>query len=200
MLLYVKKHMPNIPIVIGTTGLSKIHIDLMENCSYFTPIFHAPNMSFVVSLINTLLALVAKILPSQEFDTEISEVHHKLKKDAPSGTALMFGKTIAEVRGDNFLDVANFIRYGIIDQRKTGEIGFSVQRCGRVIGKHKVSFVGNHENISIIHEAHSKEIYAVGAIHAAEWTYKQKPGLYDMRDLTKDAVLPIIKEMCEDLE
>jgi 4-hydroxy-tetrahydrodipicolinate reductase len=127
----------------------------------------------------------------EDFDVEIFESHHRMKKDAPSGTALMLGRTVARARNREFDDVANFVRYGIIEQRKRGEIGFSVQRSGTVVGTHEVAFVGGHESIKVRHESHSKEIFAKGAVKAAQWLVKQNNGLYSMDDLMRDTVSPL---------
>lgn len=197
MLEYIVKHEANVPVVIGTTGLSKMHLDLMESCSRFTQVFYAPNMSFLVSIMNMMVYSLSKLL-GDDFDVEILDIHHKLKKDAPSGTALMLGKTVANARKQNFADVANFVRYGIIEQRRKGEIGFAVQRCGKVIGTHEVKFMGEYEDIEITHCAHSKEIFAKGAVKAAYWIGKQRPGLYNMNDFTKDMIVPAVKALYKD--
>ncbi len=197
MLEYIMKNEKNIPVVIGTTGLSKMHLDLMENCSKFTQIFYAPNMSVLVSIMNMMVYSLSKLL-GDDFDVEIFDIHHKLKKDAPSGTALMFGKTVAKARKQNFADIANFVRYGIIEQRQKGEIGFSVQRCGKVIGTHEVKFMGEYEDVAMTHCAHSKEIFAKGAVKVAYWIGEQPPGLYNMNDFTKDMILPAVKTLYKD--
>ena len=197
MLRYAIENSEQVPLVIGTTGLSKLHIDLMKEYSLDTPVFYAPNMSFLIAILNMAVYAMAKLL-DEDFDVEILDIHHKLKKDAPSGTALMFGKTIAKARGREFTDVANFVRYGIIEQRRRGEIGFAVQRCSNVIGTHEVSFMGEFENIKIKHEAHSKEIFAKGAVQAARWILKQPKGLYTMNDFTKDMMVPMIKSLYKD--
>ncbi len=197
MLRYVLENSERTPLVIGTTGLSTFHIDLMKKCSAFTQVFYAPNMSFLVSIINMTVYSLASLL-GEDFDAEILDVHHKFKKDAPSGTALMLGKTIANARHRNFSDVANFVRYGVIEQRRKGEIGFSVQRCGNVIGTHEIKFLGEHEDIAITHVAHSKEIFAKGAVKAAQWIQKQRAGLYNMNDFTKDLIVPVVKDLYKD--
>lgn len=197
MLRYAIASNKHIPIVIGTTGLSKMHIALMKDCARCVPVFTAPNMSFLISIINMAVYAMAKLL-DEDYDVEIQDIHHKLKKDAPSGTALMLGRTIAKARGRSFDEVSNFVRYGIIEQRRRGEIGFSVQRCGNVIGTHEISFMGEFENIKITHEAHSKEIFARGAVQAAKWILKQPNGLYTMNDFTKDLMVPMVKSLYKD--
>ena len=194
MLLYAKEHHRNTPLVIGTTGLSRMHTELMHDCSKNAPVFYSPNMSFLISISNMMIYAIAKLL-GEDFDAEILDVHHKLKQDAPSGTALMLGKTIASARGREFTDVANFIRYGIIEQRRRGEIGFAVQRCGNVVGTHEVSFMGEYENLRIKHESHSKEIFAKGAVKATRWLISQNNGFYTMNDFTKDLIVPIVKDL-----
>lgn len=197
MLNYVNNKRILVPIVIGTTGLSDKCMDLMEHCSKFNPIFYSPNMSFLISLVNMMLYATAKILEGS-YDVEIFESHHRLKKDAPSGTAIMFGRTIARARGHRFEDMARFTRYGICPLRQDGEIGFSVQRCGSTVGKHEISFVGKYETFKIKHTAHSKEIFAKGAVKAAKWLLQQKPGFYTMNDFTKNVVTPMAKSLYKD--
>ncbi len=197
MLRYVIENTKDVPLIIGTTGLSKMHIELMKKCASIVPVFSAPNMSFLIAIINMAVYAMAKLL-DEDYDVEILDVHHKLKKDAPSGTARMFGKTVAKARGRKFDEVANFVRYGIIEQRKRGEIGFAVQRCSNVIGSHEVSFMGEFENIKIKHEAHSKEIFAKGAVQAAKWILTQPKGFYTMNDFTKDLMVPMVKSLYKD--
>ena len=192
MLKYSLENKVPVPLVIGTTGLSEMHKRMMKECAAFVPVFYSTNMSFLISLLNMVIYATAKLL-GEDFDVEILDIHHKLKKDAPSGTALMFGRTVAKARGREFDDVANFVRYGIIEQRKKGEIGFAVQRCSNVIGTHEVSFMGDYENIKIKHEAHSKEIFAKGAVKAAKWILNQSNGFYTMNDFTKDLMIPAVK-------
>lgn len=197
MLRYAIESEANIPMVIGTTGLSKMHKALVRDCARNVPVFFAANMSFLVALVNMTVYAMAKLL-DEDYDVEILDVHHKLKKDAPSGTALMLGKTVAKARGRNFDEIANFVRYGIIEQRRRGEIGYAVQRCSNVIGTHEISFMGEFENIKIKHEAHSKEIFAKGAVQAAKWILKQTNGVYTMNDFTKDLMTPMVKSLYKD--
>jgi 4-hydroxy-tetrahydrodipicolinate reductase len=197
MLRYVRDNQLGIPIVIGTTGLSQAHLDLIEECSKSAPIFFTSNMSSLVSMLNIVVYVMAKLL-GENHDVEILEIHHRLKKDAPSGTALMLGKTIAKARNREFMDIANFIRYGIIEQRKSGEIGFSVQRCSNVVGTHEISFMNELESIKIRHEAHSKEVFAKGAIRAVKWIIGRSNGIYTMDDLIKETVTSTLKSIYEE--
>jgi 4-hydroxy-tetrahydrodipicolinate reductase len=194
MLTYSKNNKIKTPIVVGTTGLSDFHIKMIKTCSAYAPIFCSPNMSFGVAIMNMVVFALAKLL-DPKYDVEVFDKHHRLKKDAPSGTALMLGKTVAKARGKNFADVANFVRYGIINAKKEGEIGFAVQRCGCLKGIHEVSFVGEKESVSVVHQAYSKEIFAQGAIDAARWLQKQGPGMYDMNDFTKSATVSVVRDL-----
>jgi 4-hydroxy-tetrahydrodipicolinate reductase len=196
MLIYARENQEKVPIIVGTTGLSKMHEGLMQECSEITPVFRSPNMSVVVSVLNITVYILSQYL-GDGFDAEIFEKHHRFKKDAPSGTALMLGKTIAKARGHDFLDMANFARYGVISPRRHGEIGFSVQRCGKIVGKHSVSFTGENEDVVVSHSAQSRKIFAEGAIKVASWLQPQPPGLYSMNDYMKATILPIVKNMCK---
>jgi 4-hydroxy-tetrahydrodipicolinate reductase len=197
MLKYAVSNKTSTPLVIGTTGLSKMYSALMEECALTAPVFYSPNMSFLVAILNTVLYTLAKLL-NEDFDVEILDSHHRLKKDAPSGTALMFGNVIAKARNREFDNVANFVRHGIIEPRAKGEIGFSVQRSGSVVGTHEVSFMGDSENIKIKHEALSKEVFAKGAVQVAKWLVKQKNGFYTMNDFIKDLMVPVTKSLYTD--
>ena len=197
MLSYVLQTKSKIPLVIGTTSLSQKCFEEMQNCSNFAPIFYSPNMSFLISIVNMTVYAIAKLL-DESYDAEILDIHHRLKKDAPSGTALMLGHSIAQARAQNFEDIATFFRYGIIAQRRIGEIGFSSQRGGQTVGEHIVSFTSDQESIKIHHIAHNKEIFAKGAIKAINWITNQKAGLYTMNDFTKDSIIPIVKALYND--
>lgn len=197
MLEYSLRNDIPIPIIIGTTGLSEDCIDLMKNCSRFAPVFYSPNMSFLISIVNMAVYAIGKLL-DETFDVEITESHHRLKKDAPSGTALMLGDSIAKSRGVQLNDVAVFSRHGIVQQRKVGDIGFSVRRGGKVVGEHEVNFIGDFEKISVSHNAYSKEIFAKSAIKTVKWIIAQPPGLYTMNDFTRDMIIPVVKDLYKD--
>ncbi len=194
MLEYSLQSKKDVPIIIGTTGLSDKCIDLIKANSENVPLFFAPNMSFLISIVNMVVFATGRLL-DETFDVEITETHHRLKKDAPSGTALMLGQSIAKSRNKKLRDIAVFDRHGVIPQRRCGEIGFSVRRCGKVVGEHEVSFVGDFEEISISHKAFSKEIFARGAIKAVKWIPAQKPGFYTMNDFTRDMIIPVVKDL-----
>lgn len=194
MLEYAIQYNKKPSIIIGTTGLSDECIELMKICSRQTPVFFSPNMSFLISLANMIVYATGRLL-DETFDVEIVETHHRLKKDAPSGTALMLGQSVAKSRNKELRDVAVFERHGVIPQRQLGDIGFSVKRCGKIVGEHEVSFVGDYEEISISHKAFSKEIFAKGAIKTVKWVTAQAPGFYTMNDFTRDMIIPIVKDL-----
>ena len=198
MLEYILDKKLSVPVIIGTTGLSVRCLDLMKRCSQFVPVFCSPNMSFVISIVNVVIYSIAKLL-DESYDVEILDIHHRLKKDAPSGTALMLGKSVAQARRRNFKDVAVFMRHGILSQRQQGEIGFSVQRCGNAAGIHNINFIGSLDSIEIKHTAHSKEIFAKGAVKVIRWIVQQAPNLYTMNDFIRDMILPVIKSLYKDL-
>ena len=129
----------------------------------------------VVSMLTRLLG--------DAYDVEIIETHHRLKKDAPSGTALGLARSIAEARGIELADHACYERHGIIGQRPEGQIGIQTLRAGDIVGDHTVLFAGNSERIEITHRAHTRQNFAQGAIRAARWIQGRKPGLYTMMDV-----------------
>ena len=118
-----------------------------------------------------------------EYDCEVVEMHHRHKKDAPSGTALMLAKAAADGRGQDFDDVSGFGREGIVGARPQGEIAVHALRGGSVIGDHTVMFAGDVERVELVHKAQSREAFAAGALRAALWAADKAPGLYNMRDV-----------------
>jgi 4-hydroxy-tetrahydrodipicolinate reductase len=183
MLAFSSRTESNIPLVIGTTGLGEVHDKLMQDVARHTAIFYSPNMSIVVAIMNELIKIATRMLDTNEFDAEIFEAHHKGKRDAPSGTALMFGNTIATTRNQIFQEVAILDRAHHFRVRQPGEIGFASQRGGNIVGTHEVSFSGEFERLAIRHEANSKELFARGAIRIATWLRNTTTnGLYTMSD------------------
>lgn len=168
--------------VIGTTGLSDDDLAKIEAAARHAVIVKAGNMSLGVNLLVGLTRKVAAAL-GEDFDIEIHEAHHRMKADAPSGTALMLGEAAAEGRGVSLSDVSDRGRDGITGPRKPGDIGFSVTRGGDIIGEHDVLFAGSGERISLRHVATDRAIFARGALRAALWGQDKKPGLYDMADV-----------------
>jgi 4-hydroxy-tetrahydrodipicolinate reductase len=169
-------------MVIGTTGLSNEQISIIQNASRDIPIVLSPNMSIGVNLLFKILRDVARVL-GDDYDIEIFEAHHRMKKDAPSGTAVKMAKVIAEALGRNFDEVAVYARKGIIGERTKKEIGIQTVRAGDIVGEHTVLFGGLGERIEITHKASSRDTFARGALKAALWLYGKSAGLYDMGDV-----------------
>jgi 4-hydroxy-tetrahydrodipicolinate reductase len=168
--------------VIGTTGLSAADGAKLADAAKTAVIVKSGNMSLGVNLLAALTKRVAKTLDAA-FDIEILEMHHNQKVDAPSGTALLLGQAAAEGRGVDLKSNAVMSREGHTGARKAGDIGFATLRGGTVVGEHTVMFAGPAERIELTHVAADRMIFARGALHAALWAAKQKPGLYSMMDV-----------------
>jgi len=169
-----------IAIVIGTTGLQEDDHKNIKEASKIIPIVQSPNMSVGVNTLFKLTELTAKIL-GDNYDIEIVEAHHRLKKDAPSGTAVKLGQIVAESLGRNYPEDAVFQRLGMTGERTEKEIGMQTLRGGDIVGEHTVMFAGIGERIELIHRAHNRENFAVGAIKAAKWIKGKNPSLYTMQ-------------------
>jgi len=146
------------------------------------PCVLAPNMSVGVNLLFKLAAETAAIL-GVDYDVEITETHHRFKKDAPSGTASRLAEIIAGVLGRNLEKHSRYGRKGITGERKPEEIGIHAVRIGDVVGEHTVSFGTIGERIELVHKAHSRDAFAKGALRAARFVVTAAPGLYDMQDV-----------------
>jgi len=166
-------------MVIGTTGLSVKQLQDLRNTLLECPTVMAANYSVGVNLALQLIRQAAQIL-GPEYDAEIFEAHHKHKEDAPSGTALAMGRTLAWGRGVDFDKAAVFSREGITGEREPGSIGFSVVRAGNLVGEHKTMFVSDEERIEIGHIAADRMVFAKGAMRAAHWLMNQRVGWYGM--------------------
>ncbi len=166
--------------VLGTTGLTDEEKQAVHAAAAQIPVVWAPNMSLGVNLLLELVRRSAAIL-GPEYDAEIVEMHHRLKKDAPSGTALGLAEALAEGRGVKLDEVACYGREGITGERPVGEIGIHALRGGSVVGDHTVMFVSDEERIEITHKANSRDAFASGALRASLWLAGRKPGLYTMR-------------------
>ena len=171
-----------IPLVSGTTGLSVAQMGQLKEAAKQIPVLWASNMSVGVALLNQLVKQAATAL-GEEYNIEIVEMHHRHKVDAPSGTALTLGRFAAEGRGLDFDTAARLSREGNTGARNGGEIGFATLRGGDVIGDHTVIFAGPGERIELSHKSSSRDIYARGAVRAAQWLRNQKPGFYSMQDM-----------------
>jgi 4-hydroxy-tetrahydrodipicolinate reductase len=170
------------PVVIGTTGFSKEETAAIQGYAANIPLVLSPNMSQGVNVLFDLVKRAAELL-GEDFDVEINEVHHNLKKDAPSGTALQFGRIIAEVKGRDLADVAVYGRQGMIGARKKGEIGITAMRVADVVGEHTVVFGGPGERIEFTHKASSRKTFASGALRAVKYIRGKPRGLYTMKDV-----------------
>ena len=168
--------------VIGTTGLDATHLAKIEAASHHAVIVRAGNMSLGLNLLVRLTQKVAAALDA-DWDVEIVEAHHRMKMDAPSGTALMLGEAAAAGRGVSLDDASVSGRDGITGARVRGTIGFSAIRGGDVVGEHDVIFAGMGERIVLRHLATDRAIFARGALRAAVWGQGRKPGQYDMMDV-----------------
>lgn len=170
------------PCVIATTGLSEEQIEKVHEAAKVIPVFYTGNMSLGVNLQMALIKKAAAVLGTG-FDIEIVETHHNLKKDAPSGTALMLANALKQVCNEKEYVYG---RHGRDCKRKPAEIGIHSLRGGTIVGEHTVRFLGTDEEIEITHKAYSKAVFAKGALRAARFVAQQPAGLYDMGDLLKD--------------
>ncbi len=168
--------------VIGTTGLTAEEQARVDVCAAKIPVVQAANYSLGVNLLLDLVKKAAAVLGPQ-YDIEITEMHHRHKKDAPSGTALMLAHAAADGRGVKLDDVACYGREGIVGERPEGQIALHALRGGSVVGDHTVMFAGDVERVEITHKAQGREAFAAGALRAAQWAVGKKPGKYTMRDV-----------------
>lgn len=169
----------HVPMVIGTTGLSEAQEGILHDAAKTLPIVYAANTSIAVTLLLSLVEQAAARL-GPDWDIEILETHHHHKVDAPSGTALALGKAAETGRGEKAQHTSD--RTG---KRQPGSIGYAVRRGGDVVGEHSVSFYTQGERLELSQMATDRRLFARGALKAAEWLQKQKPGLYSMRDVLK---------------
>tara|TARA_Y100001936_G_C16028829_1_gene644228 strand:- start:632 stop:1408 length:777 start_codon:yes stop_codon:yes gene_type:complete len=169
-------------VVIGTTGFNKKEEDLIKKFSKKIPILKAGNMSLGINLLMYLTEIASGSL-GKNFLSKIFEIHHKHKKDYPSGTALMLGKGIAVGKNEDFYNLLGnkYLNKKTFPYGK--KINFNSIRRGEIIGEHEVKFSSGKEIITLNHEAFDRALYSEGALSAAKWLMKKKPGLYSMRDL-----------------
>ena len=168
--------------VIGSTGHSAEQRQSIESLASKLPFVIAPNMSVGVNVLWKIVADAAKLL-GNGFDAEIVEAHHRLKKDAPSGTAMQTAEVLAKALGRNLAKDAVYHREGMIGERKPNEIGIQTIRGGDVVGDHTVFFLGSGERLEITHRASSRDTFALGALRAAKWIVGKPNGLYTMADV-----------------
>lgn len=167
------------PIVIGTTGQSDSVRTYITEVSRVIPIVFAPNFSIGVNTLFWLTRKAAEIL-GPDFDLEVVEMHHRLKKDAPSGTARRLAEILAEVRDLSYNEDVLHGRNGMVGARTDREIGMHAIRGGDVVGDHTVIYAADGERVELTHKASSRNTFANGALRAAKWVVSQPPGLYDM--------------------
>jgi 4-hydroxy-tetrahydrodipicolinate reductase len=171
-----------LPVVIGTTGHSDAEQSAIKRLGKKIPMVWASNFSTGVNTLFWLTRKAAEIL-GPDFDLEIVEVHHRMKKDAPSGTAKSLAEILADVRKLRLSKAARHGRAGIVGARTAAEIGIHSVRGGDVVGDHTVIFANTGERLELTHKASSRDTFANGALRAALWVVKQRPGIYDMQDV-----------------
>lgn len=168
-----------VPIVVGTTGLEERHHWLCDSAAQSIAVLQTGNTSLGVTLLAHLVREAAARL-GEDWDIEVVETHHRMKVDAPSGTALLLGEAAAQGRGVLLADVSARGRDGITGARKAGDIGFASLRGGTVAGDHTVYFLGDDERLAFSHLAENRRIFAKGAVRAAQWLLGQPAGRYTM--------------------
>ncbi|ARU95185.1 4-hydroxy-tetrahydrodipicolinate reductase [Tatumella citrea] len=169
-------------MVIGTTGFDEAGKQAIRSASQHVPIVFAANFSVGVNLVLKLLEKAAKVM-GEYSDIEITEAHHRHKVDAPSGTALAMGESIAEAMDWKLAEHAVYSREGHTGERKAQTIGFATVRAGDIVGEHTAMFADIGERVEITHKASSRMTFAKGAVKASEWVVSHENGLYDMRDV-----------------
>jgi len=168
--------------VVGTTGMEPAHLSKLEAAGRHAAIIRSGNMSLGVNLLAALVCKVAATLGT-DWDIEIAEMHHRMKVDAPSGTAVLLGEAAAQGRAVDLAKTRVAVRDGQTGARPAGAIGFAALRGGTVVGDHKVIFAGQGERLELSHIAEDRGLFAQGAIKAALWGRGRKPGLYSMADV-----------------
>ncbi len=169
-------------LVIGTTGHTDAQRAAIHAAAARIPVVFAPNFSVGVNTLFWLTRRAAEIL-GPEFDLEVVEMHHRLKKDSPSGTARRLGEILAEVRDLQYATDTRHGREGMVGERTRTEIGMHAVRGGDVVGDHTVIFANVGERVELTHKASSRDTFALGALRAAKWAVTQPAGLYDMQDV-----------------
>ncbi len=169
-------------LVIGTTGHELAEREQIHKAAARIPLVFSPNYSVGVNTLFWLTRKAAEIL-GPDFDLEVVEMHHRLKKDAPSGTARHLAEILAEVRQLDYAESARHGRAGIVGERPSNEVGVHAIRGGDVVGDHTVIYAAHGERLELTHKASSRDTFARGALRAAQWAAKQPAGLYDMQDV-----------------
>ncbi|TPK97413.1 MULTISPECIES: 4-hydroxy-tetrahydrodipicolinate reductase [unclassified Mesorhizobium] len=170
-------------LVIGSTGFNASELAAIAEAAKKIAVVRSGSYSLGLNMLTGLVEQAARVLDPDDCDIEILEAHHRMKVDAPSGTALMLGDAAARGRGVELDNVAKRTRDGLVGPRPTGEIGFAVLRGGSIVGEHSVSFLTEGETLTLSHAAGDRSMFARGAIAAALWVAGRPPSEYDMRDV-----------------
>ena len=171
-----------IPLLVGTTGFDAATRSELEAAAHAIPVMIAPNTSIGVAVMTHLVEVAARAL-GEGYEAEISEAHHRMKRDAPSGTALAWGEAVARARGARLADLAVFERHGAGGPRRPGSIGFASIRAGDIVGEHTAVLAADGERVELTHRAQDRLVFARGALQAAAWLVGRAPGLYGMHDV-----------------
>jgi 4-hydroxy-tetrahydrodipicolinate reductase len=171
-----------VPLLVGTTGFDAAARRALEAAALEIPVLIAPNTSLGVAVLTHLLGIAAGAL-GEGYEVEISEAHHRMKRDAPSGTALALGEAVARVRGQALEHLAVYDRHGSDAVRPAGSIGFSVLRAGDIVGEHTVLLAADGERLELAHRATDRMVFARGALKAARWLIGRPAGVYGMGDV-----------------
>jgi 4-hydroxy-tetrahydrodipicolinate reductase len=174
----------SVPLLVGATGIDAAGHAELERAAKKIAVLIAPNTSVGIAVLSEVVAQATQAL-GKAFDVEISEAHHRLKRDAPSGTALTLGEAVAQARGEALRDVAVYDRHGTDVPLKPGSIGFTVVRAGDIVGEHTVTFAGVGERLEFTHRAWDRMTFARGALRAAAWLLGRPAGLYGMQDVMR---------------
>ena len=172
----------DVALVLGTTGLTEKQREKIKTASAKIPVIYGTNMSVGMNVLFSLVGKLALML-GDEYDTEVIEQHHRFKKDAPSGSALVLAENICKATGKKFPDCLIHGRSGKDALRQKGTIGMHAVRAGDITGIHSVVFSTLGETVTLNHTAHSRDTFAIGALRAARWLVGKKPGLYSMADV-----------------
>ncbi len=169
--------------VLGTTGLDDQAQAAVATCARHVPVVQAANFSAGVALVVALAARLGALLPEDTYDAELLEMHHRHKRDAPSGTAKRIGEAVAAGRARRLADVGVYARGGETGARPAGAIGFATLRGGAIVGEHALSFTSEGERLTLRHEVFDRRVFADGALRAAAWSSGRSPGLYGMDEV-----------------
>jgi 4-hydroxy-tetrahydrodipicolinate reductase len=170
-----------VPLLVGATGLDAATREALAAAALEIPVLIAPNTSLGVAVLRHMVGIAARAL-GEGYEVEIGEAHHRMKRDAPSGTALALGEAVARARGTELERVAVYDRHGS-GARRAGSIGFSAVRAGDIVGDHTVLLAADGERLELTHRATDRMVFARGAVRAAAWLIGRPPGMYDMADV-----------------